>query len=1341
MDQPRRFGKKYELLDRLATGGMAEVFLARSVGIEGFQKRLVIKRILPALSQEEHFVRMFVQEAKITAQLSHPNIVQIFELGRVKRDHYIAMEYIHGRDLARINRQLRRDGATMPVPLVVFIIANLLRGLAYAHALTGPEGRPLQLVHRDVSPHNVLVSFQGEIKLLDFGIARLADEQEARRTGRVGGGKYAYMSPEQAAGGALDTRSDIFSAGIVLFELLSGQRLFKDPNPQEKLRKVIEADFPDPRETLSHLPAALLDILVKMLQRDPADRYADAERVEEDLWAFLFHQGGRADAAEMSAFMKALFPDIDTGSRAHVDIAGLADDIGRMNLDFSDPGISGSTPAHVSQTEPSRSVSTGQTPPPLKPGERRTVCVLVAELCGLTDLSVRDDPTAVVRMHYQLLRRIRRVVDRYDGFLESFRDDTFVVFFGMERTRESDLEQALACAGSLKRTVDRNAGRGAAVGIAVGAHSGEIIVGSRSGRTWRYLARGDTMKLARRLCIEADIGQILVSPSLAERLKSVFSFKGASTFQLKGQSEPIRAMEMIQRRRDNGGPPGRWMRRGPELEILADALRTLSEGGGGLIGLTGEGGVGKSRLLREVARLAKSRGVPFFSARALSYGSSAPLAPVRDLVAAVIGVEVDDEPQRIQARLDRLSQLRLIQSDRRLLGALFGLNKARPEEHEMLRAAAVLMRRLAEDQPIILALDDVHNLTPLALELIRYAIQATVGMPALYLVTAPETLPEALGAPRWSIRLAPLDDQQQRRLIGEMLGVGAVGDALVSRIARTTGGNALYVSLVVKDLRRSGRLAIHNGRAELVGDEPLELPPGMDALIAARIDELDDESRRFLHLAAVVGMSFSVALAREASHSPEPDVVVERLENLGLLETQAEGRCSFSSPLVWEVVRRSIVGNRLRQLHALVADGIKRLYGDNLEPHWAELAQHYAAAGERVQAAEYALLAGGRLKRQNLLREALAMWQDGLDWLEAAQRSGADPRDCQPLVSRLWLHAGAVSMLLGDHTAAERWLLFSQEVGSESADAEVEARASLQLGRMYRSLGRSLLARANLASALQVAQQGLGPSGGGEPWRRKVAVIALEAQGMIAQERGHTEEGAALFEQALVIAGDDDRLAAGAMLGLAGQRIQCGEITRGLEMLHQARRLAETRNDRLLLGRVVNNIGIAHFFNRDYGAALENFRSAVEIRQGVGYRSGVVVNYHNIGDTFLRMGEMGRAWAAFQRSRDLAREMGWAYGVQMNLPFIAFIEGLPRSADGLDPQEAISRMDAAVETVRQLPDLALGVAAIWLKARLLIARGANSDARQALDDALRTARTLGDRHLIRDIEETMDQIP
>ncbi|HEU5060606.1 MAG TPA: serine/threonine-protein kinase, partial [Kofleriaceae bacterium] len=225
MRQPVPFGK-YLLLDRISVGGMAEVFKAKSYGVEGFEKVIAIKRILPSMGEDKDFIKMFIDEAKIAGQLSHANICQIFELGKHQGAHFIAMEYIWGKDLLQIQHRLRKGGQIMPVAMACYIVSKVCEGLDYAHRKRDAMGRHLEIVHRDCSPQNVLISYEGEVKLIDFGIARAASRSSRTNAG-VLKGKFGYMSPEQVRGLPLDHRSDLFAVGTVFYESLTGERLFQ----------------------------------------------------------------------------------------------------------------------------------------------------------------------------------------------------------------------------------------------------------------------------------------------------------------------------------------------------------------------------------------------------------------------------------------------------------------------------------------------------------------------------------------------------------------------------------------------------------------------------------------------------------------------------------------------------------------------------------------------------------------------------------------------------------------------------------------------------------------------------------------------------------------------------------------------------------------------------------------------------------------------------------------------------------------------------------------------------------------------------------------------------------
>jgi len=298
----------YQLLKRLATGGMAQIYLARQKGPDGAEKLVVVKRILPHLAENSDFVRMFLDEARIAARLNHPNIVQVFDLGSLDDTFFIAMEFIHGEDLRKIWKRTEHLNKPFPVQLVCRVVMDACAGLDYAHKKTDAQGKPLGIVHRDISPQNLLVTFDGAVKIVDFGIAKAADQATVTRSG-VLKGKYSYMSPEQASGKRVDCRSDIFALGVVLHELLTGQRLFKRSNDIQTLHAVTECDVPVPSNANPKVPPELDEIVLKALAKNPADRYQEAMDLQLALEDFLIFHKLPSSSAHLAAFMGELYEE------------------------------------------------------------------------------------------------------------------------------------------------------------------------------------------------------------------------------------------------------------------------------------------------------------------------------------------------------------------------------------------------------------------------------------------------------------------------------------------------------------------------------------------------------------------------------------------------------------------------------------------------------------------------------------------------------------------------------------------------------------------------------------------------------------------------------------------------------------------------------------------------------------------------------------------------------------------------------------------------------------------------------------------------------------------------
>jgi serine/threonine-protein kinase len=301
------FGR-YELLRKLATGGMGQIFLARPRGSPGLSRLLVIKRLLPHLATDRKFLHMFLDEAKIASRLDHPNIVRIHELGEVRGSHYLAMDYVAGEDLRTLEQYATVRGRPLPLGVCLRIVADAAAALGHAHQARDGKGRPLHLVHRDVSPPNILVGFDGVTKLIDFGVAKAAGRLQETATGFLKG-KYPYMSPEQIDALDLDPRSDLFSLGVILWELATGKRLFKGQNELITARLVSDCSVPPPTRVGKDLPKDIDRLLLKALQRNRDQRYPDAAAFQSAIEDFASRQKLHASRSDVSSFLRELYPE------------------------------------------------------------------------------------------------------------------------------------------------------------------------------------------------------------------------------------------------------------------------------------------------------------------------------------------------------------------------------------------------------------------------------------------------------------------------------------------------------------------------------------------------------------------------------------------------------------------------------------------------------------------------------------------------------------------------------------------------------------------------------------------------------------------------------------------------------------------------------------------------------------------------------------------------------------------------------------------------------------------------------------------------------------------------
>ncbi|PIE06197.1 MAG: hypothetical protein CSA75_00805, partial [Sorangium cellulosum] len=699
------FGR-YKLLEPLGRGGMAEVYKAKSFGVEGFEKILVIKRILPKLASNQAFIDMFVHEAKLAVRLSHANIVQVFDLGRVTSDqaapaYYLAMEYVAGLDAASLLSQARRRTAALPMGLCLFVAAEIAKGLEHAHRRRDEQMRPLGIVHRDVSPQNVLLSWEGEVKVTDFGIAKARDVIEDLSDGNCLNrlqGKYAYMSPEQARNQLVDARSDIFSLGAVLYEILAGVNPFSASTPVETLQRIQAADFPPLKHLRQDVPLELAETVHKALAKHPDDRFENAGRLYEELLGYMYAFGTRFTSNDLAEYL-VCYRNTEGKELQTEDV-----------LDELTPLVDEpeKTPEPIPCVYPSPTNLSSVVPPNLSGsslmGERREVTTLVITF-GERDGSIPQD----------LRARVKDTLARYGARLLDEEPSQMVSLFGLGDNDGRETETAVRCALVLLRQL--SVGK---LSPSAGVHTGRVRLHA-SGEPARDSRLKSLVSEAQELARAAD-GQCAITSAVAREVKSMFllePFTDMTQRNLAGAMHvgALRAPDEVL---------GKFVGRKSLLRRLGELLATATHRRLRIVSILGEQGVGKTRFLCEVQRRLRKGdfNVGLYLASCPPRGKENPLSGLTAMLEVLCGIREGDSLERVLGVEPRLRALGLSDEERNAVLGQLGANRTGQTGPNLppLRAAfARMVQRLCEDRLHAFVWDNAHALDEDTLDLLHAA--------------------------------------------------------------------------------------------------------------------------------------------------------------------------------------------------------------------------------------------------------------------------------------------------------------------------------------------------------------------------------------------------------------------------------------------------------------------------------------------------------------------------------------------------------------------------------------------------------------------------------------------
>jgi serine/threonine protein kinase/tetratricopeptide (TPR) repeat protein len=1241
------FGR-YRLLERLGQGGMAEVFKAKSYGVEGFEKVVVIKRILPALAESEQFVEMFIHEAKLAVRLSHANVVQVFDLGLAPGTvvggmpsadaYYMAMEYVSGLDLATLLARCRRQQVKIPVEMAVYVAAEVAKGLDHAHRRRDEQNQPLNIVHLDVSPQNVLLSLEGEVKVTDFGIAKAVGVLEPTgiedTRARQLKGKFGYMSPEHAEGEAVDGRSDLFSLGTVLYEMLAGVNPFSAPTSFETLRRVSMVEYPPVELLRPDVPPELVALLKTAMAPKQPDRFADAGRMYEALLAFLYSQGRRFSAHDLAHFLGDFRSKDETGPHVVLDAEGVPS---QERTPVEIPGQH----RHSYPATPTDRTETGapfvDVERAVGMGERREVTALVVELPGRDDASLAD--------------RAADIILRHGGRLLARDPEQVTALFGVDDPDGRDTEVATRCALVVLRSLS------GARQPSAGLHVGRIHV-SGEGVPTEGEQLSSLVTTARDLA-RAREGMCAISASAMRQVRSLFVFDTLGESRSPGLSSSTTLL--VKEVRGTSEAFGRFVGRRDELRVVGEVLASATRRTASALTVRGDHGIGKTRLLLEVERRLRKGGynVGWHLATCLPRGTELPLSGIQCMLQILCGVAEGDPDVRIRQVVPRLRALGLHDDEvgavLAALGASAGVSQANAKA-SLVNAFTRMVLRLCEDRPHAFSWDAAHCMDGDSFGVLEAVISRIPQARALFVLAARAGFSHPLEklSVHAALDLSDLGPEDAERLVAVRLGIERVPSELMRFVRERAGGHPQMIEEILKALVEARAVTVADGSLltmKLVGQD-LALPKTLRGLVASRVAHLAAADRAILQGAAVLGEPINAAVLAQMTGldltALERSLAV--LRDRGFLVHTGPLELMFTSPIVREVVIDALTAEAAREMHAAAGRALEDVLAEQAVEHAGRIATHLYAAGDRERAGVWFAKSAERRLANGQLETAARDFARAIELCEPASRT---PAELAGWLAGLAKAVRLVRTLPEAMELCERVIAHVDASPAAYADAlELRVRVRIDAGRILGALHMFDAARAQFVAAEAIAQD-----------RQELVKSAMVAAAELSGRQGDFKRSLALLErlQSIITTGGDKLEEHKILVSLVQTNAAMGDHGAAVRHFERAFTLVPEEPtfvcERHKLGALID------YFARDFRAAALRSEQAIDMARDLGLQYEVAVNLHNLGDILVHLEDYARAYGAVKQSLALCDELGHDRLASHNRMFLAFLDGRAGDAD------------------------------------------------------------------------------
>jgi predicted ATPase len=1108
----------------------------------------------------------------------------------------------------------------------------------------------------------LLISREGAVKIVDFGIAKARSISEEEGVVK---GKFAYMSPEQARGGRIDHRSDLFATGVILFELLVGRSPYGVPGAEVNADLVARGQLPRARDIVPELPSELDTILARALAHEPADRYQSARDLQLDLTRYLYSRGEIHDAGTLAAFYARIFPEAEPSARGTTGLpsasanasAPAVSDLG-VPVSISTPG--GSQPGDVGSA---RMV-------------RKSVVAIHGVLRGFTDLRRSHGEDKVRALMFDYLKVLENIAYRSDAVRERVSEDGFTLLLGLPISTAQDPERAIRLAfdvldatEGINRNVDPITGsREKGFKISIGVGRVEVRTeATPEGRALRCDLEPGALDAPQALAAAAGPGEVLCGAEIWRAARRSYKFQERSFedgLRCYWAESALSRAERMRDRQSSVTLYGRDIARKTLRDTFREVL--LANQSRSLV-VMGETGIGKTALIENFLSELDANEVRILKGACLYYDVDIPFSPLIDLLRDLLQVSEADPLDVIQQKLE--SELRryfhpkesgrgqnpmmsgefmavdldaiatsnkeyeyILHSFGPLLGVKYpeGTMEALDAEQRKMRTTLSIQRlfaRLARRGATVVLLEDLHWADSLSLEILEAIAKERYPRKILVIMTSqPSERVSTILKSAPTIELEELEPEDRKRLLLDALGDASPrGAEVAAQLSERVGGNPLF-------LRETAETFAERGAGSGTGP----IPTTIWGVVAARLDELKPDEREALRWAAAFGGGVSPQLLESAA-GPDIAQLLPHLVERRLLCREESGAYNFRNEITQTVAYEGIPPEDREGVHGRIFYALSARAGAGGAVNPAHLAHHAALAGELHEAVRLYHIAADRARETYSNREALRLYGRALGLLS--------PDDIERFP--IHLYRSRIFAFLGRHSDREAEVAEMLRLAERDGTPLRQARAYVELARVESDLGRRPQAQKALEVALRAARQAHDPA-------TEAEAVRLAAE--LFTNLGDIPRGLTLARRALEIIGDDPsrrRLRASALKTLGVLQRRSGDVEGAISTYAEAATLAQETHDRALLAQVYNNLGVASEVAGRFEDSLRYYKQGLAIDQEIGNRSKVGIKLGNIGQIYLKLGDFTRALKYLQQAQQIHETMDELGGLADAFTYLA----------------------------------------------------------------------------------------